>query len=43
MQHNKLALWLLNVFLKNFNVSPSSWLNIPASERQQREDEEHSR
>ena len=40
---NKLALWLLSVFSKNSNVSPSFWLNIPASEHQRRKDEEHSR
>ena len=40
---NKLAAWLLNVFSKNLNVSPSSWLNIPVSERQLQEDEEPSR
>ena|GEM_PF-3819099 len=39
---NKLAMWSLSIFSKNLNVSPSSWLNIPASERQRQEDEEHS-
>ncbi len=39
---NQLALWLLNVFSKNLNVSPSFWLNIPILECQRREGEEYS-
>ena len=40
---NKLALWLLNVFSKNLNASPSFWLSIPISERQRQEGDGHSR